>query len=162
MPGKLEFRMRHFLPTMPSIAIALRRMRSMRRLAFRTCLSRSALAFVACLAATAAAVAQPRIVEPAAGATIHSNSGQVQVVVAGVLPSQRLQPLLDGAEASGPVDGPQFDLQGVVRGSHVLVVKIIDADGRVVGRTAAVKFYVKHASRLAPRHDRGAPAHGRP
>jgi hypothetical protein len=106
-----------------------------------------AVALVATLLCSVAA-AQPRIVSPAADQTVHSNNGVVRVVVADVPHRQRLQPLLDGVAVSPPVEPPEFDLQGVVRGEHVLVVKIVDADGREVGRTAAVRFYVFHASKL--------------
>lgn len=94
------------------------------------------------------AAEQPQIVSPDVDQTVHSNSGDVRVVVAGVPPRRLVQPLLDGVAASAPVEPPELDLHGVARGEHVLIVKIVDADGREVGRTAAVRFYVFHASKL--------------
>ena len=125
------------MPKEPAPARSLRRSRA-RGLA---------LALVATLF-SGIACAQPRIVSPAADETVHSNNGEVRVAVADVPPRQRVQPLLDGVAVSPPLEPPEFDLQGVVRGEHVLVVKIVDADGREVGRTAAVRFHVFHASKL--------------
>ncbi len=94
------------------------------------------------------ALAQPRIVSPGVDETVHSNSGEIRVVVEGVPPQQLIQALLDGIAASAPVKPPEIELQGVVRGEHVLVVRVVDADGSEVGRTDAVRFYVFHASKL--------------
>jgi len=98
----------------------------------------------------AMAVAAPRIVSPTADATVHSNSGEVQVVVQDVPAGQRIQALLDGGVASLPVDAPTIELQGVARGEHLLVVRTVDADGRELARSDAVRFHVFHASRLRP------------
>lgn len=106
-----------------------------------------ALAFAALLLG-GGAIAQPRIVSPAADETVHSNSGDVRVVVAGVPPRRLIQPVLDGVAVSAPVEPPELELHGVVRGEHELVVKIVGADGSEVGRIGPVRFHVFHASRL--------------
>lgn len=98
----------------------------------------------------ALSVAAPRIVSPAADATVHSNSGEVQVVVQDVPPGRRIQALLDGAVASPPLEATTIELQDVPRGEHLLVVRALDADGREVARSDAVRFHVFHASRLRP------------
>ncbi len=96
------------------------------------------------------AVAAPRVVSPAADATVHSNSGEVQVTVQDVPAGQRIQALLDGAVASPPLEASTIELQDVARGEHLLVVRTLDAEGREVARSAAVRFHVFHASRLRP------------
>lgn len=96
---------------------------------------------------SAPAPAAPTIARPAVDATVHSNSGDVQVAVRDVPAGALLQPLLDGVVASPPVAASTLVLHGVVRGDHLLVVRIVDADGRELGRTTAVRFHVFHASR---------------
>jgi hypothetical protein len=41
-----------------------------------------------------------------------------------------------------------FQLRDVARGTHELTVRLLDAQGREVTRTAPVTFHVWHASRL--------------
>jgi hypothetical protein len=79
---------------------------------------------------------------------VHSNVGSVRVVVEDVPSGLRLQPVLDGEVRSEPVADPVFHLSDVHRGTHQLVVRLVDARGREVGRTAPVTFHVWHASRL--------------
>lgn len=98
--------------------------------------------------ASGLALAQPRIVSPDHGEVVHDNSGRVQVVVVDAEPGTRMLPLLDGRPASEPVDASAFELHGVDRGAHQLVVELLDATGRPTGRTAPVVFQVWQASRL--------------
>ena len=94
------------------------------------------------------AMAEARVVSPAIDETVHSNTGSIRVVVEDVPSAVRLQPLLDGEAAGEPVAGSVFYLRGVPRGTHELIVKLLDAGGREVGRTSPVTFHVWHASRL--------------
>lgn len=94
------------------------------------------------------AMAGARIVSPAVDEMVHSNVGSVRVVVEDVPRGLRLQPVLDGAVTGEPVADPVFHLSGVERGTHELVITLVDARGRQVGRTPPVTFHVWHASRL--------------
>jgi hypothetical protein len=89
-----------------------------------------------------------RVVRPASDETVHSNSGDIEVIVAGAAPDARLRPLLDGQPVGGAHASPSFDLHGVGRGTHQLVVVEIDGQAREIGRSAPVEFQVWHASRL--------------
>jgi hypothetical protein len=89
-----------------------------------------------------------RVLQPATDATVHSNSGNVDVVVTGALPGTVLRPLLDGRPAGGSHNSPTFELHGVQRGAHTLVIVAVDGRGHEVGRTAPVQFHVWHASSL--------------
>jgi hypothetical protein len=113
-----------------------------RRHAFR------ALVLASMWAAGNALAAPLRIVEPASDATVHSNGGEVAVVVAGAAPDARLRPLVDGRAQGGWGRASRFDLHGIPRGTHRLVVVELDAQGRELARTAPVEFHVWHASRL--------------
>ncbi len=116
---------------------------------YRRSTMRLCLIHLAVLAtASGLAQAQPRIVSPDHGEVVHDNGGRVQVVVVDAEPGAQLLPLLDGQPASEPVAAPAFELQGVERGAHQLVVELLDAAGRPTGRTAPVVFQVWQASRL--------------
>jgi hypothetical protein len=58
----------------------------------------------------------------------------------------RLRPLLDGEPAAEPVSAAAFELQGV-RGTHHLVVELVDRDGRPAARTEPVALRLWRASR---------------
>lgn len=103
---------------------------------------------ISCLVVSTA-LAQPRIVRPAADEVVHSNSGVVAVEVSGVAAGSRLLPVLDGRPQGEPQDGPVVELKGVERGRHTVEVSVVGGpdDG---ARTPPVLFHVFHASRLLP------------
>lgn len=107
------------------------------------------LAVAATALALAAAAAEPRIVRPGADQVVHSNNGTVAVQVADAPPGSRLLPVLDGLAQGKPQPGPVLELHGVNRGTHVLEVVVIEGHGEG-GRTDAVTFHLKQASRLLP------------
>jgi len=92
--------------------------------------------------------AEVRVVSPEADETIHSNSGSIRVVVQDVPSGLQLQPALDGEAMSEPLADSVFYLNGVARGTHELTVRLLDASGREVMRTAPVTFHVWQASAL--------------
>lgn len=102
------------------------------------------------MTASAFAAGQPRIVSPEVDDTVHSNEGVLNVVVADGPQGARAQALLDGAPFGETKLAPAFELQGVDRGEHSLVVRFFDSDGRFVVETPPVKFVVWQASRLNP------------
>ena len=118
-------------------------------------LPRRALAVGVCaVLVSALAGAAPRITRPTPGQTVHSNSGDVQVVLRDLPVGALVQPVLDGVDVSAPVATSRLTLRNVVRGEHVLVVKIFEADGRAAGQTEPVHFTVFHASKLMRRPPR--------
>ena len=120
---------------------------------FSRCL-RNTLTVAAAVTMVGMAMAEARVVSPAIEETVHSNTGSIRVVVEGVPSGLRLQPVLDGEVTSEPVPGSVFYLRGVTRGTHELIVKLLDAGGREVSRTSPVTFHVWHASRLFRQRDR--------
>lgn len=102
------------------------------------------------------AIAQPRIVSPEPGETVHSNNGHVPVIVTGVAPDLRMRPLLDGEPAAPPTDAPALELRGVPRGTHEVRIELIDARGDTVGQLGPVTFHVWQASRRFPNRGGGA------
>ncbi len=102
------------------------------------------------LAPIGAAAQSLRIVSPAPGETMHSNAGTVPVVVTGARPGQPLRVILDGEASPTPQAAPAFELKGVVRGEHRLLIESLDASGATVERTPPVRFFAWQASRLTP------------
>lgn len=111
-------------------------------------LMRSITCAAACWAVALAAAGEPRIVSPDSGQTLHDNQGRVAVAVVDVPAGVRLRPLLDGEPAGEPVTAAAFELHDVPRGTHELVIELVDAAGRPVARTEPVEFHVWRASRL--------------
>lgn len=96
---------------------------------------------------------QLQILHPAADANLRSNDGSLQVQVASQPPLQaghRYRLLLDGQSLGEAGRDGRFVLREVDRGSHQLVVEIVDGEGRVLGRSAAHPFHLQRTSRLQP------------
>jgi len=96
-----------------------------------------------------------QIVQPKNAETIHDNTGAVPVEVAmhPTLDSKaghRLRVTLDEALLPGAWTTTRFTLQQVERGTHRLQVIVVDGDGRTLGQSATIEFYMWQASRLFP------------
>lgn len=109
---------------------------------------RNTLTVAAAITWAGLAMAEARIASPAIDETIHSNTGSIRVIVQDVPRGLQLQPVLDGEVVSEPVAERVFQLSGVTRGTHELSVRLLDAGGNEVRRTAPVTFHVWQASRL--------------
>jgi hypothetical protein len=109
---------------------------------------RNTLIVAATMAWVATALAEARVVSPAVDETVHSNGGNIRVVVQDVPRGLQLQPALDGEAVGEPVADPVFYLRDIPRGTHELTVQLLDAGGREVMRTSPVTFHVWRASRL--------------
>lgn len=91
-----------------------------------------------------------RIISPADGETIHDNSGNVNVRVAGGDPAAGYRAYLDG-QPTGPISLTSgFTLTGIDRGEHQLVVAAVDGNGQPVTTSQTIVFYMWQASRLFP------------
>lgn len=81
--------------------------------------------------------------------TIRSNPGTVPVrfsVEPDLTGNHRVEVLLDGAPRPESVQGNSVELREVDRGSHDLKLRIVDADGRLLTETTAVRFHLLRAS----------------
>jgi len=105
-------------------------------------------------AAVAARYTRLTISEPAAEATINN---QAETAVAAELTpalqsalGHRLQFFLDGKAVAEPGTSARITLPEVDRGAHVLVVRILNAEGRPLRASAPSSFYVHRHSILKP------------
>ena len=113
------------------------------------------------VAATDAAVSRATSVyrsivieQPARGATVFDNAGDVDVAVA-VSPEldtaagDRIALILDGRTASVS-DATRIKLSGVVRGKHSLEARVLDSGGNALLSSGPLSFHMWQASRLFP------------
>ncbi|HTT39780.1 MAG TPA: hypothetical protein VMH32_19195 [Burkholderiales bacterium] len=105
-----------------------------------------------CVAATAVHAQDISIVSPASEETVHSNPGEVTVVVSykAAPPSSMVRILVDGQPAGPAQPGDTFLLQGIERGAHTLQAQLLAPAGKLVAASAPVTFYMWHASILLP------------
>jgi hypothetical protein len=97
-----------------------------------------------------ARAAEIAIVQPAAEQTIHSNAGDVSVVIraSGAAPDSRVRFIVDGSAWPENTEGHAITLTGLDRGTHVVRAELLGTDGTVLATSQPVTFYVWHASRL--------------
>ncbi len=76
----------------------------------------------------------------------------VQVALSPSLRSgDQLQLVLNGAPKGSPVSGTQISVDSLDRGTYQASVKVLDKDGKEVGSSTSVEFYVKRNSMLMPK-----------
>lgn len=96
--------------------------------------------------------ASPRlsIVSPSDEETVHSNTGQIAVVVslggATLRGDQAIRILLDGEPAAEPARSTEVTIETLVRGPHSLEAQIVDRAGTVLSSSEPVNFYLWRAS----------------
>jgi hypothetical protein len=102
------------------------------------------------------------LAQPELGATVRDNTGDVPVAVE-LTPALRygdtLTILLDGRTIFDKVTTPQLVLGNVDRGTHQIVVKVMDATGHEVAATPAVTFHLHRA--IAPKPQAPSPKPGK-
>ncbi|QGZ29436.1 DUF4124 domain-containing protein [Stutzerimonas stutzeri] len=92
---------------------------------------------------------QLAITQPEADATIRNNAGAVSVSVSsdpGLLPGHLYRLLLDGSPIAPDGSEPAFDLQNIDRGSHQLVVQVIDDQGQALQSSPPRTFHLLRTS----------------
>lgn len=93
------------------------------------------------------------IISPEHEATIRSNEGEFTVTV-GVSPELPRGALLalyvDNKLTIQPQTSTVFNLTGVYRGEHSIIVKMLDQSGKVLASSSPRKVFVHQASVLAP------------
>jgi len=75
------------------------------------------------------------IMQPQDQATIRNNEGHLSLIAQaspGLKPGDKFQLLYDGTTLGEPQIAPVFTLKDINRGSHTLVVQIINAEGKVL------------------------------
>jgi len=95
-----------------------------------------------------------RILEPEPDATLHETEGSLTVTVAsepGLYPGHRYRLLLDDQATGAGGAQPVFALNGLERGTHRLVVEILDAKDRPQIRSAEQAVHVHRISLLQRR-----------
>ncbi|VXC97008.1 DUF4124 domain-containing protein [Pseudomonas sp. 9Ag] len=101
------------------------------------------------LKATAPSYILLDILLPAPDATIRNNAGELAVSVTSqppLHPGHQYRLLLDGAPASAPGESPVLTLQNIDRGSHQLVVEVIDSQGERVQSSEPRAFHMMRTS----------------
>jgi len=89
------------------------------------------------------------IVQPVPDATIRNNAGELTVSVTSnpaLHPGHQYRLLLDGAPAGAPGESPVLTLQNIDRGSHQLVVEVIDSQGESVLSSEPRVFHMMRTS----------------
>ncbi len=111
------------------------------------------LAFASGAAAqTPSAAPTISITAPANDETIHSNTGDLNVAVRvspRLAPNQTVVIALDDQEAARGARS-QLHLAGVVRGTHTLQARVVDAQGNTLAQSDPVSFHMWQASKLFP------------
>ncbi|MDO7898248.1 DUF4124 domain-containing protein [Pseudomonas citrulli] len=90
-----------------------------------------------------------RLLIPEPDATIRSTEGALIVSVTsepGLKKGHRYRLLLDGQPTGAPGPSPVFALDSIDRGTHQLAVEILDAQGRILERTANQPFHMQRIS----------------
>lgn len=105
----------------------------------------AAIAVTALGASAQAPKYQLEIAEPADGAVIFTDGGDVMVramVVPSLANGDQLQLLVDGAPAAASATTLEFALSGIIRGLHLVQATVIDATGNVGSNTPSITLYV--------------------
>ena len=95
------------------------------------------------------------ILAPKEDSVVRDNSGNVGIRVQ-VLPAlqvqagHRLAVVLDGSQLQGRFTGNRLSLSNVDRGTHSVVVQVVDEQGNVLLRSAPRSFHMKRHSILNP------------
>ena len=94
-----------------------------------------------------------RVVVPDNGETVRSNEGEVRISIElqpGLAEGHKIRIYLDGGKASGELPTTQVTLQNVERGTHSLVVAVVDAADLELIRSEATTFHLKRLAALKP------------
>ena len=82
----------------------------------------------------------------------------VQVATSpGLRSGDQLQLMLNGAPKGSPVSSTQFTLDALERGEYSVSVKALDADGKEVGSSPSIQFFVKRHSKNMPTRPKPTP-----
>lgn len=93
------------------------------------------------------------IVYPEAGSSVRQNAGNVSVRAAldpGLHDGHSLELLLDANPVAKSTNG-EFELSNVDRGTHELIVRVVDGGGEVLIRSEPLSFTLHRHSILNPR-----------
>jgi hypothetical protein len=93
------------------------------------------------------------IVQPENEATVRNNEGTVTVglVISPTLAEgDSIKIVVDGSELENDLKSAQFSLNNLNRGTHSLVVRVVDKDGNVQITSNSVNFHLRKASVITP------------
>lgn len=93
------------------------------------------------------------IVSPANDISVRENSGRITVTV-DILPplfaDQQLRLLMDG-KIVGQSSGPSFPLENVDRGTHSLLLEVVDATGKSLQQSPVTTFHMQRYHLTPPK-----------
>ncbi len=96
-----------------------------------------------------------RLTEPAQGATVRDNNGQLNLNIAlepDLLADHRVELLLDGKVIRTVGGGGSFALDNLDRGEHLVQARVIDENGKVLASSAKRTVYLhRHSQLTAPK-----------
>lgn len=87
-----------------------------------------------------------RILQPANDAVVRNNEGRVPVAIAldpVLQPEHLITVFLDGNAVASSLDGGATTLNGVERGTHRLLARVVDPSGRTLIESPAVSFTLR-------------------
>lgn len=92
---------------------------------------------------------------PANDETVGQNDGRVSVDFSVVPPlradiGHKVMALVDGIPLGAPTGASPLILENLDRGSHTLVLAVIDAKGAIIGSSKSITFHVQRISVLRP------------
>jgi hypothetical protein len=93
------------------------------------------------------------IVQPENDATIRNDEGTVAVGLAlspNLAEGHSIKIIVDGSELKNAMQGTQFSLSNLNRGTHSLQTKVVDADGKVLISSNLVNFHLRQAGISTP------------
>lgn len=104
-----------------------------------------------------------KIIQPSDGETFRDDQGIVPVALAlnpplDITNGHKIQVQLDGKPMGEPQAATGFTLFNINRGTHTVVVDIIDGQGRVVGSSNQVAFYMHRTIAPVPSIPLNTPA----
>lgn len=89
------------------------------------------------------------IIQPEADATLRNNAGDLSVTVTSepaLQPGHLYRLQLDGSPGVPDSSGPAFTLHNIDRGTHQLIVEVIDEQGRTLQRSTPRTFHLLRTS----------------
>ncbi|MBY5923293.1 DUF4124 domain-containing protein [Ferrimonas balearica] len=96
-----------------------------------------------------------RLTEPAQGATVRDNNGQLNLNIAlepDLKADHRIELLLDGKVIRTVGSGGSFALDNLDRGEHLLQARVIDENGKVLASSGKRTVYLhRHSQLLSPK-----------
>lgn len=96
-----------------------------------------------------------KILAPVDEATIRNNQNTINVsldITPSLKKGDKVQIVLDGTPIGSPVKNTSFIINDVYRGTHTIVAKVVNKDGKVLNTSKAVTFFMKQSWKGMGKH----------